>query len=184
MEAIPYVRKQFYLDVVSRLNSIVGDNDKPLIKTIDLWNEQWNFLDKIPAFAFPAVFIGFKSLPWTQLGKRRQSCDAIIEFHVGSYSLAETKNGCINQNKGLAHLDLLDILHFWLSGWSAESNYFGSLTRVNSDFDHNHNAVVAHVESFKVRLVDDSAVKPIALVGGDILKIVISNGNPDIDPPQ
>jgi hypothetical protein len=167
------IRKSFYLDTVERLKLIVDDNDQPVIKTIDLWNEQWQFIDKIPAFAFPAVFIGFKQMTWTQLGKHRQSADALIEIHVGSYSLAETKNGSVNQEKALAHLDLLDAIHYWLSGWDKCGDYFGGMTRVNSEFDHNHNATVAHVETYKVRMIDDSAVRLFSVVQGDLLKLTL-----------
>jgi hypothetical protein len=88
--------------------------------------------------------------------------------------MSETKNGAVNQEKGLAHLELLDAIHYWLSGWDKCGDYFGGMTRVNSDFDHNHNAIVAHVETYKVRLVDDSAVRPFTLIRGDLLKLVLS----------
>jgi hypothetical protein len=173
MITIPTIRKQFYLDIVERLKLIIGPDRRQIIKTFDLWNEQWKFLDQIPAFSFPAIFIEFKSLPWTQLGKRRQATDGIICVHIGSYTLAETKDGSSNQQKGLDHLVLLDAIHYILSGWDGNGDYFGAMTRMLSEFDHNHNAVVADVETFKTRMVDDSAVHAHQDLTGVTLKIKI-----------
>jgi hypothetical protein len=71
----------------------------------------------------------------------------------------------------LEHLDLLDLIHFWLTGWNGEN--FGSLSRISSQQDHFHSDIIKHVETYKCIVQDGTAMREFTKVEGDILVVKI-----------
>ncbi|MFZ4772355.1 MAG: hypothetical protein ACOYLO_19375, partial [Ferruginibacter sp.] len=97
--------EKFYIDIASHLSKIVDAEENPYFKTIDLWNEQWVNLKEEPAFAFPALFIEFASLPYKSIGNKVQTSEAIIKLHIGSKTLKKSKFVSIETPPaGISHL--------------------------------------------------------------------------------
>ena len=66
------MRRQLYLDIKNRLQSIIGEDEQPLIKHFDLWNRQVEFIEEETPFECPAVFVEFDRLDWRTIGNRHQ----------------------------------------------------------------------------------------------------------------
>ena len=168
--------KDFFNAIQTRLGQIVtipdpipnpdpeGEPIQPppvqVLKQTGWWNEQWQFEQQGQPLKFPCVFIEFVSLPWEQLGNKVQQATAVIKFHIGSRSLDEDS---------VDHLDLIEIINFWLTGFQGTN--FGTFTRTGFEADHNHDSLVAHSLTYKVRVQDNSAVRTRVRVEGDLLVI-------------
>lgn len=169
------MRKQFYLDIVERLKLIVSDQDVPIIKHYDLWNLQLN-PDWTEQFRFPAVFLQFNPISWKVLGRKRQ--DAIVDFnlHICNQTKARSSDKSPFRDKALAHLDLIDAIHYWLTGFRGD--YFGSIYRISSAQPNYYLDTIRHVETYRMQLVDDTAVRETTHLGqGDRLVLNISFDN-------
>jgi hypothetical protein len=173
------MRKQFYLDLVARLKAAVytipedengdpvtdeeGDPiHNPKIMHADLWNRQIEFLEKERPFKFPAVFIEFLPIEYRQLGLKAQEADVSFKLHVVSKHLGSTSDGASYQDAALAHLDLLDEIHYALSGWS--TSYSGPMVRTGSVPNHDHAEIIAETETYRACMTDLSGVKRVVEV--------------------
>lgn len=168
--------KSFYNAIQTRLGQIVtipapipnpdpeGEPIQPpsvsVIKQTGWWNEQWQFEQQGPPLKFPCVFIELVSFPWEQMGNKVQQATAVIKLHIGSRSLNEDS---------VDHLDLVEIINYWITG--LQGTGFGSFTRTGFESDHNHDSLVAHSLTYKVRVQDDTAIRPLVRVIGDLLVI-------------
>lgn len=167
------LREKMYRDICQRLALLVDSNQKPVIESIDLWNNQWNYLEKEKVFGFPCVFIEFRSLPWTQLGGKQQQSSATIALHIGGRTNAASRWGNPQMDVALKHLRVIDAIHYVMSGWGSETGYMGSFTRILSENDHDHDDIIADVESYKVLVKDESAMPNFIKKVGDLFQLDI-----------
>lgn len=147
------IRSRFYIDFAERIKDIAIDNVLQ-IKHIDLWNNQLQHIKEEEQFAFPAVFLEFMPIKWEALGGKRQQANIVINVHIVSNNKVRTNQKSNSASTGLLHLELIDAVHKQLQGWCGE--YFGSLNRVSSEHDHDHDYLWAHVESYSLRITDDA----------------------------
>jgi hypothetical protein len=148
------MRKQFYLDLCNRLDLIRDLADEKIFKHYDLWNQQLN-PDFGEEFPMPAVFLEFLPIQWKTLGKFRQQTLLQFNLHVCTATMQRGSSKSPYRDKILGHLDLLDAIHLWLTGWRGA--YFNSVTRTASRQDHYYSNVIDHIETYRTLLVDDSA---------------------------
>lgn len=62
------MRRMLYLGLTEALKELKDDGGQPLIRHIDLWNEQVEFIEQEEPFDTPAVFIEFRPVQWRTLG--------------------------------------------------------------------------------------------------------------------
>lgn len=177
--------KAFYTAIKARLQSIVvntanpnpelPDIVTPVIKQVGVWNNQYTYEEEYKAIKYPHVFIEFASLPWESTGNKQQQASAIVRLHVGSRSI---------DYESLDHFDLLDVINYWLKGFSGTN--FGTFTRVSTEIDHNRDELIAHVITYRVRVTDTSAVRNLINVQGDLLfmQVAVNNSVPKPDVPE
>jgi len=156
----------FYKLLAARLLNIKDENDTSIIKHIDFWNQQFNEDWKAP-FNFPAVFLEFKTIPFQSTGKHRQLGQMYFDLHIASSTKAKSQYSQQFTDRFLSHLQLNDLIHYWLAGWSGE--FFGSVSRTNFAHDHYYSDVVEHIQSFKCTITDTTAIKSYTKVEGDLL---------------
>ena len=164
------IREKLFLDIANRLEQLVYKSGKEIFECIDLWNNQWTYLEQEKPFSFPCVFIEFVQIPWKPIGGHAQQGDVTANLHIGSKVIAQSRQGSPTQTRALEHLRLLDAVHLLLTGWGAECGY-GSFTRVASLHDHDHNELIAHVETYRFTVKDLSAIPTYITLEGD--KMVI-----------
>ncbi|MBQ4278344.1 MAG: hypothetical protein IJC16_00125 [Rikenellaceae bacterium] len=150
----PGVLDRLYVDLARHLMQITR-HKVPVFKFIDLWNNQWQHMAEEKVLRFPCVLIEFGDLEWQQLGSKRQQAALSLSLHIGSKSTYTTawKEGY--NAAALEHLQLLGAVHRHMKGFRAD--YAGSFTRVGTQVDQDHDHLIAHVESYRAVVRDDSA---------------------------
>lgn len=155
--------KSFYNDILTHLGQLVtlpadpAQEPVPVIKQKGWWNEQWANEKQLQPLKFPCVFVEFTSLPYEQLGNKVQQATATIRLHIGSRSMDE---------ESVNHLDLIEAINYVITGFQGSN--FGTFTRTALEVDHNHDTLVAHVLTYRVRIQDNTAIRPLVSVMGDL----------------
>ena len=164
------IRAQFYNAIAERLFNIVSETDEqPIIKNFDFWNNQYE-PDYKEVFNHPAVFLDIKDIPWKTTGKQRQIGDMEFDLHIASTTKAKSAFNRQFTNRWLQHLELIDLIDFWLTGWN--SGTFGSITRIRSHHDNLYGDIVKHIETYRCTVMDVAATREYTKVLGDKLVII------------
>jgi len=164
------IRADFYNRIAERLTSIVDESDAPVIKHFDFWNNQYND-DFREVFAHPAVFLHIKEMSWQSTGKHRQLGQMEFDLHIASSTKAKSAFDRQFTNRWLAHLEMIDTIHYWLAGWQAGP--FGSLQRIRSQHDDLYGDIIKHVETYRCTAVDVAAMRTYTRQLGDKLVITL-----------
>jgi len=162
------LREKMYKDIGNRLLQLVDKSGKPIVQTIDIWNNQWQYLDKEKPFNFPSVFIEFQSMPWTPIGGNAQQSTVTIGLHIGTKSNAPSRFGNELSSKWLQSLRIVDAIYMVMNGWGNETGYMGSFTRVNSIPDHDFDDIKADLEVYRVTVKDTCAMPEYIKKKGDL----------------
>jgi len=161
---------QFYTALADRLLNIKDADKISIIKHIDFWNQQYNE-DYKEVFGHPAVFLEYKSIPFKTIGKHKQLATMQFDLHVASATKAKSSMEAQFTDRFLQHLELLDLINFWLTGWNGD--FFGSLTRTALTPDHYYGDVIKHIISYQCTVNDVSAMHTYTKIMGDILVVEI-----------
>ena len=102
------MRKMIYLGLTEWLKGLKDGDGQPLIRHIDLWNEQVEFIEQEEPFATPAVFIEFRPVQWATLGGTAQQADVPFRLHVVTTWQGSAKDGSPFRADALDRFDLLD----------------------------------------------------------------------------
>lgn len=162
--------KELYLAIAAKLAAIVDETNKPIFKHIELYNNQWAYLSEIKPISYPCCMIEFTNIPFEQLSAKVQAANTIIKLHIGSYGLLDNRYGSTGHANTLTHLDLLDIVNNWMSGFNGTG--FNSFTRVSLEPDQDHDEVIIHVLSYRTRIIDNGSIRAMIEVKGD--KLIVS----------
>jgi hypothetical protein len=163
--------EKMYTDISARIAKLCLPSGERVIKTIDLWNNQWANLATEKPFLFPCIFIEFMPIQWRSVGGGVQVTDAVITLHIGSKTNASSRDGNSEQSTYLKHLRAIDAVHALVTGWGTETGYMGSFTRIGSTQDHDHDDIIAHLEVYRVTVKDFSAQRPMLKLDGDKLVV-------------
>lgn len=165
--------EQMMLDIGNRLKAIVSPSGKELIKTVDEWNNQWAYLDKEKPFEFPSVFVEFAQFPWRSIGGRVQMAVGTVNLHIGLRTAATSRHGNPQATTYYANARVVDAIYAALSGWGSETGYMGSWSRTNSQRDHNHDDIIAHIETYRFTVKDTGAMPSYVKLEGDKLVVEV-----------
>jgi len=148
--------------IKNRLKEITKDDGTtPVFSQVEMWNNQYTYEDEQKLIKYPHAYVGISDPEWMQLGNKVQQATLLIEIYVGSRSLNEAD---------VKHLELVDIVNYWLTGFSGTG--FSSFTRVGMSFDQDHDFLISHKLTFKTVFKDTSAVRGKISVAGDKLEII------------
>lgn len=144
------MRRLLYESLTERLKQLKDLDGRPLIRHIDLWNEQVEFIEQEEPFDTPAVFIEFRPVQWVTLGGRMQQADVPFRLHVVTPWKGSAKDGSIFQNDSLRRFDLLDRIdgHLFNFGMSGEGCTVCMMRRTGSSTNHNHEELVEDISDF------------------------------------
>lgn len=150
------MRKEIFLAIVAKLSAALDDQDQPIFKHFDLWNQQIEFIEQEAMFDMPAVFIEFDKIVWRKLGGGQEASPNII-LHVITKWNTSAASGSPFQSDALALFDLLGRLNKELAdlGSGTKEHYFSGMKRVESDTNHNHEEVCESLETFNVRIYEE-----------------------------
>lgn len=155
------MRKELYKAIVQRLLQIGLDGElmsedvaqaaqpeEHLIRHVDLWNHNVEFLEQEESWPRPAVFVEFAPVTWECLkpGNVYRS-HPVVTLHVVTDWQGGTSAGSEFEEAGLSVLDYSEILHRALHGLSGAS--FSYLDLQESHTNHNHEDLVESLEVYR-----------------------------------
>ncbi|MBO7466604.1 MAG: hypothetical protein J6T94_02820 [Bacteroidaceae bacterium] len=121
-----------------------------VVKHVDLWNHNVEFIEEDSAWSRPAVFVEFAPIVWSAVqGRVEYTTRARVLLHVVTDWCGSASAGSEFQAESLGVFDLLDALHELLEDFGGAS--FDHLKLVESRTNHNHEDIVENVEVFEYR---------------------------------
>ncbi|MGV7234651.1 MAG: hypothetical protein ACQ9ET_00190 [Nitrosomonadaceae bacterium] len=141
------------------------------IKTVKLFNSQFDNDDKEEAFAYPAVMIEFQDINWDNNLGGLNLAEFTLTFHIAQESY--TKEDDVD------YLDLVNDVYVALQLFDAAD--FTPLARIADRQDTNHDMCIVWQMDFRTKLTDCSAdprLKQVESAGPHALTI---NADLDID---
>ncbi len=152
------MRKFIYKSLSDRLRTITNTNGEPIIKSIDILNNNLQNLNLGQTFELPAVFIEFAPLEWQHQGRGVRDTVATIRLHVLQQTNAPSLDGRGYTDHFLSRFDLLTAINIALHGYSDTSDYFGygALTSRLSTTNNDYGEVTADIEEYQCRCNDSS----------------------------
>ena len=135
------MRKELYEKLCKALRG-VGDG---MIRHIDMWNRNVEFIEQETAWERPAVFIEFEPIVWSaQVTGVRYVSEARLRLHI----ITDWFHACTpGERTGLGiDLDLPERIHEAIAGLSGDS--FTDLRLAESITNHNHEEIVESIEVY------------------------------------
>ena len=148
--------KDFYNSLKTQIETVSA------VKTVRLFNNQFNKDSEENAWAYPAVFIEFLDINWETTQLANQQGSLTIRLHQGFESYA---------TEDLAILDTLQLINAAVHGYQGAS--FTALQRTNEEQDTDHNQVIIWRTDYITDLVDCSATVKKDLVSATVTEIEI-----------
>ena len=135
------MRRMLYLGLTEALKELKDESGQPLIRHIDLWNEQVEFIEQEEPFDTPAVFIEFRPVQWRTLSGTVQQADVPFRLHVVTKWKGSARDGSMFQEESLARFDLLDKIDAHLFNLCMTR-------RTGSSTNHNHEELIEDISDF------------------------------------
>lgn len=170
------MRKKLYLKLIEWLTS------SGIVKHVDLWNENVQYIEEEQPWECPAVFVEFLPIQWQSLPHGVQEATINFRLHIITRVVeptsaeniilpAEGEPAADNQylNGGLEYLDLLEQINALIHCQNSPALGINTITRIQSVTNHNHEEMLESIEDYSVHVVDDSAYN-----GGETTTITIT----------
>ena len=152
------MRKELYKAIADRLFLIASDGsmidpeaeEQPerLIKYVDLWNHNVEFIDEEQPWERPAVFVEFTPIVWETIkpgGEYRSK--PVVNLHIVTDWAGDASAGSELQDDALEVLDYSGIIHRALQG--LEGEHFNRFDLAETHTNHNHDVIVESIEVYK-----------------------------------
>lgn len=190
------MKKELFISLKTQLNTLLGTDGLPLIKTIGKWNNQQRDLmneqgSKVNLFPMPAVFFAFKTAEIMQGGEGVQIYDPLdFELHILDWML-DAADGTFEEN-----LEIFDISEkvwtnmqkFRPGNLTDDNNPGSSCIRVGEEEDNDHRGISHFIQRYRTTYVDNGMQEP---VGGDTYNPIANleanltvDGSTDPDEPH
>lgn len=116
----------------------------PVVKHIDLWNRNVEFIDKEIPWKRPAVFIEFSPIRWKAIvpGIEYRAEPQVILHIVTDWA----ESMAADDTSAIDMLDLPDHIHCAIAGLEGKS--FREMSLVESQTNHNHEEIVENIEIY------------------------------------
>lgn len=168
------MRKEIYKAIADRLFQIAADGsimdsagepadtvagepveaaDEPqptekLIKYVDLWNHNVEFLDQEQPWERPAVFVEFVPILWDIVKPGHEyRCKPVVNLHVVTDWAGDASAAPELQEESLKVLDYSGIIHKALQGLAGE--HFERFDLLETHTNHNHEDIVESIEVYR-----------------------------------
>lgn len=150
--------KELYKAIAERLFQIAADGSmidpeaeeqpEKLIKHVDLWNHNVEFLDQEQPWERPAVFVEFTPIKWEPIKPGREyRSKPVVNLHIVTDWAGDASAGSELQDEALEVLDYSGIIHKALQG--LEGDHFNRFDLAETHTNHNHEEIVESIEVYK-----------------------------------
>ncbi len=152
------MRKELYKAIADKLFLIASDGsmidpeaeEQPerLIKYVDLWNHNVEFIDEEQPWERPAVFVEFTPIVWETIKPGREyRSKPVVNLHIVTDWAGDASASSELQDDALAVLDYSGIIHKALQG--LEGEHFSRFDLAETHTNHNHDEIVESIEVYK-----------------------------------
>lgn len=135
--------KQFYTDIETQLKTALGES----LKSVALFNNQFNNEATEKAFDYPAIFIEFSTMQYRTEGFGIQKNDIEFTLHIGNKKF----------RNDIEFLDFTQSVYLALQGFQGE--YFTAISRIFEEQDSDHDSVLVWQMTFACTITDCLANK-------------------------
>ena len=144
---------ELYTAIAAALKTIPeseAEGAPALVKHIDLWNQNVEFIEEEAPWPRPAVFIEFGEFVWDPYTGPAGGLTAkpYVTLHVVTDWAGSTADGEATQAAAVAAMDLSEKISEVLYGLAGTT--FRNLKLVSSQPNHNHEEVVESIERYSV----------------------------------
>ncbi len=149
------MRALVYNTIKSALESIVDQEQKRVIKHIDLFNHQLDYAEEEQPFETPAVLVEFQPIVWMHQLHGVRDADFTVNLHV----ITDSRVG--KWEDTVAVFELLDTINRTLHGIGSSTalGTMNALTCTQSTTDHNFDELQDNIETYTCHVSDHSAYK-------------------------
>lgn len=152
------MRKFLYTSLTEHLKKLTDTDGNPVIKHIDLWNEQVEFIEQETPFATPAIFIELMPFNWQTLGGNAQRCNPTIRFHIIQQYKGSEADGSMFRTDALERFTVLDAIDSHMKGFTAmtedSKKTITMWQRSSSSTNHNHEELIEDITDYTCMLFD------------------------------
>ena len=144
------MRKELYLAAAHELLSMTDENDEQLVKYVNMWNQNVDFIDEEEPWERPAVFLEILPIAWERtktaglLHANVQLKLHIVTDYKGDYGATDVDN---IPTDSLEQFDLPEKIAKRMIGLRGEG--FCNMCLVESTTNHNHEEIVEVVDTYK-----------------------------------
>lgn len=119
-----------------------------LIRHIDLWNHNVEFIEQEENWERPAVFVEFQPIQWNAIHPGVEyRAEPVVSLHVVTDWQGSTSVDSPFKEESLKVFDILDFIHRVLAGQRGET--FLEFDLVESRTNHNHDEIIENIESYQ-----------------------------------
>lgn len=127
-----------------------GEDAPRLIKHIDLWNQNVEFIEDEQPWDRPAVFIEFGEIQWSTIGGASVLLRGVcpVTLHVVTDWMGGTADGEATRQASVASMDLSEKISAEVLKIRGES--FHNIKLESSAPNHNHEDIIESIERYSV----------------------------------
>ena len=143
------MRKKIYNSLSEAILALKDDKEQPLIKHIDLWNQNVDFYADF-IFPTPAVFLEFTDIRYSKVkDNRNQLADVDFSLHIVTDAPQSSAAGAYGQQASLEFLDLIEKIN--LAILPLDGDRFENVIRTASQTNHDHGELMENIEQYSCR---------------------------------
>ena len=137
------MRRDLYERVKSAISGLKYGDCSPMVRHVDLWNRNVEFVEQEESWDRPAVFLEFGPIEWTHCRpspteRCSMHCTAELRLHV----VADTFDACANGSLPTTYF-LIGMLKRALTGLCGEG--FSGMVPVREMSNHDHGELVEEI---------------------------------------
>ena len=157
------MRKELYKAICERLSKLYVTPDgwhrvvepgeeipegwERLIRHIDLWNHNVEFIEQEENWERPAVFVEFQPIHWNAVRNGVEyRAEPTVCLHVVTDWQGSASIDSPFKEENLKVFDLLDTIHRMLVGMEGET--FADFDLAGSSTNHNHEEIIENIEAY------------------------------------
>lgn len=132
--------RELYAAIVTALESI-KENGEQLVKHIDLWNQNVEFIEQESPWLRPAVFVEFGTVQWKPLKSSVMTGELIMTLHIVTDYSGE-------REQLLKTFDILRMTAQALAGIRGDG--FHRCLLLDESVNHNHEDLVETMQRYRI----------------------------------
>lgn len=121
-----------------------------LIKHVDLWNQNVDFLDQEDAWPRPAVFVEFGTITYSAIkGTMAATGSGTVKLHIVTDWQGSASEGSSLQVEALEVFDLSEVIRRAI--YDIKGEWFHGFLHVETATNSNHEEILENIETYNVR---------------------------------